>query len=34
LIDAPFETMKSFISEVRKSKYTEAQLSFIQEPPR
>ena len=32
LIDAPFETMKSFASEVRKPKYVDAQLSFIQEP--
>jgi len=32
LIDAPFETMKSFVSEVRKPKYVDAQLSFIQEP--
>lgn len=32
LIDAPFETMKSFVSEVRNPKYVDAQLSFIQEP--
>ncbi len=33
LVDAPFETMKSFVREVRKPKYAQAQLSFIQEPP-
>ena len=32
LIDAPFETMKSFVSEVANPKYVDAQLSFIQEP--
>ncbi len=32
LVDAPFETMKSFVSEVRKPKYAHAQLSFIIEP--
>ena len=32
LIDAPFETMKSFVNEVRNPKYVDAQLSFIQEP--
>jgi len=34
LVDAPFETMASFISEVREPKYSEAELSFIQEPPK
>ena len=28
---APFETMKSFISEVLNHKYVDSQLSFIQE---
>jgi len=32
LIDAPFETMNSFVNEVRNPKYVDAQLSFIQEP--
>ena len=32
LIDAPFETMKSFVSEVANPKYVDAQLSFIKEP--
>ena len=32
LIDAPFETMKSFVSEVANPKYVDARLSFIQEP--
>ncbi len=32
LVDAPFETMKSFVNEVRKPKYAQAQLSFIKEP--
>ena len=32
LIDAPFETMNSFVNEVRNTKYLDAQLSFIQEP--
>ncbi|PCI79681.1 MAG: hypothetical protein COB20_04275 [SAR86 cluster bacterium] len=32
LIDAPFETMRSFVNEVRNSKYVDAQLSFIREP--
>lgn len=32
LIDAPFETMNSFVDEVRNPKYADAQLSFIQEP--
>lgn len=32
LVDAPFETMKSFVSEVRNPKYAEATLSFIREP--
>jgi hypothetical protein len=31
LIDAPFETMKSFVSEAANPKYVDAQLSFIQE---
>lgn len=34
LIDAPFETMNSFVDEVRNAKYVDAQLSFIQEPVR
>lgn len=33
LIDAPFETMSSFVSAVRNPKYATTQLSFIQEPP-
>lgn len=33
LVDAPFETMKSFVSEVRKPKYAQAELSFIRELP-
>jgi len=32
LIDAPFETMKSFVGEVRNPKYADVQLSLIQEP--
>lgn len=32
LIDAPFETMSSFVDEVRNPKYADAQLSFIHEP--
>ena len=32
LIDAPFETMASFVDEVRTPKYVDAALSFIQEP--
>ena len=32
LIDAPFETMASFVDEVRNPKYVDAQLSFIREP--
>lgn len=32
LVDAPFETMKSFVGEARKPKYAQAQLSFISEP--
>ena len=32
LIDAPFETMKSFVSEVANPKYVDARPSFIQEP--
>lgn len=32
LIDAPFETMSSFVSEVRDPKYVDAQLDFINEP--
>ena len=32
LVDAPFETMKSFVSEVRNPKYAQAQLGFVQEP--
>ncbi len=31
LIDAPFETMKSFVNEVQKPKYSEAVLSFVKE---
>ena len=31
LIDAPYETVNSFVSEVRNPKYVDAQLSFIQE---
>lgn len=34
LVDAPFETMNSFINEVRMPKYADAELSFIEEPPR
>ncbi len=34
LVDAPFETMKSFVSEVQKPKYRDATVSFIQEPPK
>ncbi|MDC3196370.1 START domain-containing protein [Gammaproteobacteria bacterium] len=32
LIEAPFETMKAFVAEVRNPKYQDAQLSFVQEP--
>ena len=31
LIDVPYETLNSFVSEVRNSKYVDAELSFIQE---
>lgn len=31
LIDTPFETMKSYVNEVQKPKYREAEVSFIQE---
>lgn len=34
LVDAPFETMKSFINEVRKPEYAEAEVGFIRERPR
>lgn len=34
LVDAPFETMKSFVREVRSPKYAQAELSFIREPAR
>lgn len=32
LIDAPFETMASFVSAARDPKYAEIRLSFVQEP--
>ena len=32
LLDAPFETMKSFVKKVRDPKYVDAKLSFIVEP--
>tara|TARA_B110000858_G_scaffold194805_1_gene249945 strand:+ start:3413 stop:4087 length:675 start_codon:yes stop_codon:yes gene_type:complete len=34
LVDAPFETMKSFVKKVRDPKYVDAELSFIMEPVR
>lgn len=33
LVDTPFETMASFITEVQKPKYRKAKFSFVQEPP-
>ena len=33
LVDAPFETMASFVGAVRDPKYAEIRLSFVQEPP-
>ena len=32
LVDTPYETMKSFVAEVRKTKYRDAEVSFITEP--
>ncbi len=32
LVDAPFETMNSFVDAVRDPKYVDAQLNFIEEP--
>ncbi len=32
LVDTPYETMKSFVAEVRKPKYRDADVSFINEP--
>ena len=34
LVDTPFETMKAFVEEVIKPKYSDAQMSFIIEPTR
>jgi len=33
LVDTPFQTMQGYIVEVKKPKYQNAQLPFIQEPP-
>ncbi|MDG1024494.1 MAG: hypothetical protein P8N94_12385 [Gammaproteobacteria bacterium] len=30
LVEAPFETMKAFVAEVKNLKYQDAQLSFVQ----
>lgn len=32
LVDTPYETMKSFVAEVRKTKYRDAEVSFVTEP--
>ncbi len=32
LVDTPYQTMKSFVAEVRKTKYKDAEVSFIIEP--
>lgn len=32
LVDTPFETLKSFIAEIAKPKYNNANIAFIQEP--
>lgn len=32
LVDTPFETLKSFVAEIAKPKYSEATVAFIQEP--
>ena len=34
LIDTPFKTMKAFVAEARKETYTEAEVTFIEEPRR
>ena len=32
LVDTPFETLKAFVAEVRSSKYSNAEIGFVQEP--
>ena len=32
LIDTPYQTMKSFVAEVRKTKYQDAEIIFVTEP--
>ena len=32
LVDTPYETMKSFVAEVRKTKYQDAEVNFVTEP--
>lgn len=33
LIDTPFTTMQEFVAEVKKPKYRDAEVGFVQEPP-
>ena len=32
LVDTPFETLKAFVAEVHSSKYSNAEIGFVQEP--